>query len=345
VKKRYIAFILAISALAFFSLQVKQRAQKLPHIGVVFYSSEDLYLDYVKSTFKKCAQGKADLDILYSKDQQLVQNEQIDTLLKDKVSVLMLNPVDRSAAGSTLEKAIKYHIPVVFFNKEPYAEDLKRYPSLAYYVGADARESGIIEGKIVADYWKAHPEADTNGDGILAYVMLRGQPGHQDTELRSQYSIQYLNDHGIPTKKIEDASANWQREEAQALMTSFINTNSDQIEVVIANNDEMALGAIEALKTNGYFREDKYMPVVGVDGTLPALRAIEDGTLLGTAKNDYREQGKAAFNLAYILSQGITPTEENIGFTIFDKQYVHIPYTQIDRSNFRIYLGEYASSN
>lgn len=344
-KKRYIAFILAIGALAFFSLKVKQSTQKLPRIGVVFYSSEDLYLDYVKSTFQKCAQGKADLDILYSKDQQLVQNAQIDSLLKEKVSVLLLNPVDRSAAGSALEKAIKYHVPVVFFNKEPYSEDLKRYPYLSYYVGADARESGIIEGKILTDYWKSHPEADSNGDGMMAYVMLRGQTGHQDTELRSQYSIQYLNDHGIKTKKIEDASANWQREEAQALMTSFINTDSDQIEVVIANNDEMALGAIEALKTNGFFRENKFIPVVGVDGTLPALRAIEDGTLLGTAKNDYRGQGKAAFNLAYTLSQGITPTEDNIGFSIIDGQYIHIPYTQIDRSNYRTYLEEYTTSN
>ena len=84
---------------------------------------------------------------------------------------------------------------------------------------------------------------------------------------------------------------------------------------MLANNDNMALGAIEALKANGYFGDGgKYMPVVGVDATAPALESHRAGELLGTVLNDAMNQGKATFNLACVLAGGGTPTAENTGY-------------------------------
>ncbi len=96
----------------------------------------------------------------------------------------------------------------------------------------------------------------------------------------------------------------WDRPKAQEKMAAWLTAYAGQIEVVFANNDDMALGAIEALKAAGYFKGGKYMPVVGVDATPPALDALEQGTLLGTVLNDAKNQGKATFDLADSLAAG-----------------------------------------
>jgi methyl-galactoside transport system substrate-binding protein len=95
----------------------------------------------------------------------------------------------------------------------------------------------------------------------------------------------------------------------------------------------MALGAIEALKAAGYFKNGKYIPVVGVDATVPGIQALKEGTLLGTVLNDAKNQAKAAFMLAYVLAQGQTPTKENIGYDVTDGKYVWIPYVKITLDN------------
>ena len=102
---------------------------------------------------------------------------------------MAVNQVDRELANVTLEKAKAADIPVVFFNKEPLPEVLDAWDK-AYYVGAKAEESGIMQGQLVIDYWKANPEADKNGDGILQYVMLSGPADHQDAQIRTIESDQ-----------------------------------------------------------------------------------------------------------------------------------------------------------
>ena len=95
----------------------------------------------------------------------------------------------------------------------------------------------------------------------------------------------------------------------------------------------MALGAIEALKAEGYFKDNKYMPVVGVDATAPAIQALQDGTLLGTVLNDAKNQGKATMSVAAALAKGETPKQRNTGYDITDGKYVWIPYKKITKAN------------
>jgi len=122
----------------------------------------------------------------------------------------------------------------------------------------------------------------------------------------------------------------WSRPVAQEDMSAILAAHGDAIEFVIANNDDMALGAIEALRANGYFGDDgKFMPVVGVDATAPALEALQDGTLLATVLNDAVNQGKATARLATVLARGEAPTEENVGYPITDGKYVWVPYQKI----------------
>ena len=305
---------------------------KQPAIGVAIYKFDDTFMTGVRNAMTEYAQGKAQLDMVDSQNSQPTQNNQIDLFITKNKNALAINPVDRTAAGTIVDKAKVANIPVVFFNREPLPDDMKKWDKV-YYVGAKAEQSGILQGQIMADYWKSHPEADKNHDGVMQYVMLMGEPGHQDAELRTKYAIQTVQEAGIKVQELAKDTAMWDRVKAQDKMAAFLAAYGDKIEAVFANNDDMALGAIEALKAAGYFKNGKYIPVVGVDATAPGIQAIKDGTLLGTVLNDAKNQAKATFNIAYELAQGITPTKDNIGYDITDGKYVWIPYKKITIDN------------
>lgn len=301
-------------------------------IGCAIYKFDDTFMTGVRNTISDAAKDKAVVDIVDSQNSQPTQNDKVDLFITKKVSALAINPVDRTAAGVILDKAKKAKIPVVFFNREPLPEDMKKWDKV-YYVGAKAEQSGTMEGQILVDYWKAHPEADKNKDGVMQYVMLKGEPGHQDAELRTKFSVKAIEDAGIKTQKLAEDTAMWDRVKGQEKMAAFLASQGEKIEVVITNNDDMALGAIEALKAAGYFKDNKFMPVVGVDATAPALKALEDGTLLGTVLNDAKNQGKATFELAYQLGLGKAPSKDNTGYDITDGKYVWVPYKKITKEN------------
>ncbi|MEV5029279.1 galactose ABC transporter substrate-binding protein [Paenibacillus sp. LPE1-1-1.1] len=304
----------------------------LPKAGVAIYKFDDTFMSGVRSAIETAAEGKMAVDIVDSQNSQPTQNDKVDLFITKKVKAMSVNPVDRTAAGIIIDKAQKADIPVVFINREPLADDLAKWDK-AYFVGAKAEESGTMEGEIVAEYWKAHPEADKNGDGVLQYVMLKGEPGHQDAELRTKFSVQAIQDAGIKVEALAEDTAMWDRVKGQEKMAAFLSSKGDKIEAVLANNDDMALGAIEALKAAGYFKDNKFMPVVGVDATDPAQQALKEGTLLGTVLNDAANQGKATVELMNVLASGETPTKENTGFEITDGKYVWIPYQKVTQES------------
>lgn len=305
---------------------------KLPKIGVAIYKFDDTFMTGVRNSIQDAAKGKAKVDIVDSQNSQPTQNDKVDQFITKKYKALAINAVDRTAASVIIDKAKSAKIPVVFLNREPLPEDMKKWDKV-YYVGAKAEESGTMSGELIADYWKAHPEADKNKDGILQYVMLKGEPGHQDAELRTTYSIKAIEAAGIKVEKVAEDTAMWDRVKGQEKMAAFLASHGDKIEAVLANNDDMALGAIEALKAAGYFKGDKYVPVVGVDATAPAIQALQDGTMLGTVLNDAKNQGKATLALAAVLANGETPSKDNTGYDITDGKYVWIQYKKITKDN------------
>jgi methyl-galactoside transport system substrate-binding protein len=203
-----------------------------------------------------------------------------------------------------------------------------------FYVGAKAEESGTYQGQIAVDYFKSNPAADKNKDGIIQYIMIKGEPGHQDAELRTEYSVKAITDAGMKVEKLAEDTAMWDRVRGQEKMSAFLAAQGDKIELVLCNNDDMALGAIEALKAEGYNTGGaKYIPVIGVDATAPAIKALEDGTLLGTVLNDGVSQGKASFDIAYAVATGTDPA--NAGWTLSDGKYVWVPYQMVTKENYK----------
>lgn len=303
------------------------------YIGCTIYKFDDTFMSGVRDQISKSATADGvKIDIADSQNATATQSDKIDLFISKKVSALAINPVDASSASNIITKAKTANIPVVFFNRIPSESDMQSWDKL-YYVGAKPEQSGKMQGQILAKYWKAHPEADKNKDGVLDYVMLTGEPGHADAVARTKYSVQELQDEGIKVNQLATDTAMWDRVKAQDKMQSFIAAQGDKIEAVLCNNDDMALGAIEALKAAGYFKDNKYMPVVGVDATAPGLQAIEEGTMLGTVLNDAKNQGIATYKIAKVLSEGKTPAKDNMGYDVTDGKYVWIDYKPITKDN------------
>ena len=298
-----------------------------PFIGVASYSLED---KYISGFMEYLENGAEDLPLVIvdGNDNQAIQNSQIQDFLDSGASAMIINPVDRTVSGAIIDKCHRAGVPLVFINREPLSDDMAKWEKV-YYVGALAEEAGRLAAEIFIDYWYSHSEADKNGDGMLQLVMIQGEPGHQDTELRTEYFIETLLSAGIMLDKLHEDTTRWRREEGYDVMASFLNRSGDAIEAVFANNDDLALGAIEALQERGYFNGGDFIPVVGIDGTPTGRKALENGTLLGTVFNDADNQGKAAYRIAKELAEGRVPTEEARGYSITDDRYVWIPYSPL----------------
>jgi methyl-galactoside transport system substrate-binding protein len=325
-----LALLLGVSALIW---------AKDVNIGVTIYKFDDTFMTAVRNMITDTAKTNGvKADIVDAQNSQANCNDKVDLFITKKYDALAINMVDRTAAKVIYDKAQKANKPVVFFNKEPIAEEMAKWKN-AYYVGAKAEQSGTMEGQLVVDYFKAHPTKD----GVIRYVMLKGEPGHQDAELRTKYSIETIVKAGFKVQKIAEDTAMWDRVKGQEKMSAFIAANPNKIDVVLANNDDMALGAIAALKSAGYFKGGKYMPVVGVDATSAGIAALKDGTLLGTVLNDAKNQGKATLMLAKVLALGQTPTKANVGYAltnhdgkeVADGKYIWVPYAKITKANIK----------
>ncbi len=308
-------------------------------VGVCIYKFDDTFMTGVRNHMQAQADALGvKIEVVDSQNKQPTQNEQVDTFITKGVNALAVNPVDRTAAGPLVEKASAAGLPIVFLNREPEADVMQSYDKV-WYVGAKAEESGTMSGEIIADYWNAHKDTmDKNGDGKLQYIMITGEPGHQDATLRTEYSVKALEDAGIEVVKLAEDTAMWDKVKATDLTKAFISSQGiDSIEAILCNNDDMALGAIEALKAEGYNTGDatKYIPVVGVDATAPALEAMANGSLLGTVLNDAENQGIATTNIAAQAAAGKEITQETIGYEVTDGKYVWVPYVKVTAENYK----------
>ena len=213
------------------------------------------------------------LDIQDAKATSIPRTSRWSAFISLGCDALCVNPVDRTTSSGIIDPAMAADIPVVFFNRQPVEEDLDRWDKL-YYVGADAKESAVLEAEIVADQYEKDPVSlDKNGDGVISYVLLEGENNHQDSLIRTEWSVQTLKDRGVPIEKITGGIANWERSQASALMEQWLSAYPDTIELVISNNDDMALGAIDALERAG----GRKISVVGIDGTTQGQDAVRNG--------------------------------------------------------------------
>ena len=202
-----------------------------------------------------------------------------------------------------------------------------------YYVGADAKQSGVLQGELAVEMIRQNSQIDHNKDGKIQYVVLEGEAGHQDAIIRTENAVDTLNKNGIELEKLSYQIANWNRAQAQTKMTQMLAEYDGEIELVIANNDDMALGAIDALKTSHLKRAD-WPVVVGIDGTDVGLAAVASGEMVGTVYNDKEGQAQAMLDLAYALSVGDTLDDLNLE----NGKYIRLPYSKVGSRDVKNYM-------
>jgi methyl-galactoside transport system substrate-binding protein len=304
----------------------------LPKLGVTIYKFDDNFMSFVRQSIEKGAKDKAELTLNDSQNDQAKQLEQIDAMISKGVKALAINLVDPKAAQNVIDKAEKEKLPVIFFNKEPDAAALAGYDK-AWYVGTLSKESGDIQGKLIVDEWNKNKDKwDLNKDGKIQYVLLKGEPGHPDAEARTKYSVDTVKAAGIEVEELANDTAMWDTNKAAEKMDAWLAKNEGKIELVIANNDAMALGAITSLEKVGYFKGDKFMPVVGVDAIPDALAKIKEGKMVGTVLNDAKNQGQATLDLAINAANG-KDVLAGTQWKLDDKKAVRVPYVKVTKEN------------
>lgn len=303
-------------------------------VGVSIYNQYDTFIsslmESLKEEAKKMEQEKGitiTLDIVNAGGSQISQNYQVEEFINEGYDILCINLVDRTDASIAIDMAMSAGIPVIFFNRELVEKDLERSDQL-FYVGAVALESGIMQGQIVIDACKKDFAAiDKNQDGVLQYVILEGEAGHQDSSIRTEYVIKTITEAGISVEKLGDEIANWNRAQGETRMSQWLKTYDDSIEIVIANNDDMALGAIDAMKKEQI--TDKPV-VVGIDGTQAGLDAVKNNEMIGTVLNDEKGQAEGIMELAYSV---IFHKELPEHIELIDGKYIRKPHIIVNSDN------------
>ena len=315
------------------------QTEKTLRVGVITYTQDDPFINGLTDELKaqlKAMENKERRIIVSTKsgnDDQQEQNEKVEEMIDAGCDVLCINLVDRTAPSRIIRMARNEDIPVIFFNREPVREDLMQWEKL-YYVGCDAEQSGIMQGEIAAEYINSHPEVDKNKDGKIQYVLLEGEAGHQDAISRTEYSVKTLMKNDVILEKLSYQLADWNRGQAENRMNRLISQYGKEIELVISNNDEMALGAVEAYRTVGYARED--WPVIfGIDGLEEALEAVKTGEMQGSILNDRVDQAKEMAKMAVELFEGEDFEQESLK----EGRYYFSEYQKVDGSNIDEYLN------
>lgn len=285
---------------------------KTVRVGVSIYTFDDAFMTLYRNELNKYFATKSNDKVKYEvtmqdgKNDQAEQTNQIDNFITQGYDVLILNLVQSTSAATVMDKCAAAGIPVVFINREPSESDMQshnvgNFKGKFTYVGADARQSGRFQGELIADLPN---KGDLNGDGVLQYVMIEGDPENVDAQYRTEFSIsQYREKTGMDVECLDDQVGNWQRAEGQRLAANALTQYGDKIEVIFCNNDDMALGAKVSIEAAGRKINDNIY-LVGVDALAEAVDAVIGGQMTGTVLNDHIGQSHKAVDCAIDAADG-----------------------------------------
>jgi inositol transport system substrate-binding protein len=277
-------------------------------IGVSMARFDDNFLTIVRNGMSDYAKTLPDtrLQIEDGGNDVAKQLDQVKNFIASKVDAIIVNPVDTNATQAISAAAEAAHIPLVYVNRQPVNVDT--LPKDQAFVGSDEKDSGTLEATEVCRLLKAA------GHGKSAAILV------MEGELSNQAAVQRTKDvHDVvatPDCKfmriVQEQTANWQRDQAQNLMTNWLSSGI-KYDAVIANNDEMAIGIIQAMKAAGVDASKSI--VAGVDATKDGLAEMKEGNLKVTVFQDADGQGRGAVDAALTLIKG--GTVERKGYVPF----------------------------
>ena len=339
-----LALVLALSCVSAFA-EMKDEYD----IRVLVWKFDDAYGSSVRQGMDKWAKlvgeelgTKINLQMYDAADDMAKQVEQATILVGEKPDFVIINLAEVASGQTLVDMFTEAGIPFLFYNK-PISDETRQsvlVDSGSFFVGTLPREAGDMQGEILADLWAADPSAiDLNGDGKVQFVEFEGEPNNAEAIARSQYSQETAEALGVPMEMVVDdwIVANWDTAQATEKMAATWAAHPE-IELVFANNDQMATGVIAALKQTGYNtgnEGDPSIAVIGVDAVDEALEAIRAGKMTATVKQDGDAMGEAniRFAMNYLLNGDWMTGLENKYKLNDDGVSVFIPYAKITAEN------------
>ena len=313
-------------------------------VRALIWKYDDTYGSSVRQAMEKYAKEVGDelgieinLTMYDAADDMSKQVEQANQIVGEKPDFVIINLAEVASGQTLVDLFTENEIPFLFYNKEPSEETVQSVivDSGSIFIGTTPREAGDMQGEILYDLWSADPDAiDLNGDGVGQFVEFEGEPNNPEAIARTQYSEETAKALGVPLEMVSDISvANWDSSQANEKMLATWAAHPE-IEVVFANNDDMAIGVIAALNQSGYNtgnEGDPAITIIGVDATDAAFEAIKAGKMTGTVKQDGDAMGKANIRIAanYLLNgTWLEGLEEDYPMAE-DGYSVRIPYAKI----------------
>lgn len=320
----------------------------LPILGAGIYSSTDNFNSYLAKAITNSSDGVFQVNVDDGQLDQATQLNQIDTALAKGAVAVCVSVVDITAAPVIIQKCQDAgDIPVIFFNKEITDKDVVASYDNLYQVTSTGGDYGAaIQGEMIVEYWKAHPEMDKNGDGKLQIINVMGDPGHTASQPRADYVESTITDAGIEIEVLERDTGMWDTAKAKEKMDAWISKYDDDIEIVICGNDAMALGVLQSIEAAGFnvdgLESERYIPVIGIDALPEMLAKIESGEVIGSVLQDATTQGKVIVKIAENVSQGKDPLDGlDFEFDTDGSKAVRVPYAAITAENVDVAAANY----
>ena len=291
-------------------------------IGVSMALFDDNFLTVLRNGIQADADAKGlSVQIEDAQNDVAKQLDQINNFIASGVSAIIVNPVDTSATQAMSDAAAAANIPLVYVNRQPINVDTM--PDNQAFVASNEVDSGTLETIEVCAQLKAAGKDKAN-----VYVMM-GELSNQAAVQRTAdiHDVMAAGKCVVELTIIDEQTANWSRDQAQTLMTNWLSSGA-AFDGVIANNDEMAIGAIQAMKAAGI--DMTTVVVGGVDATQDALAAMQAGDLDVTVFQNAAGQGAGALDAATKLAAG-----EAV------EQKVYIPFELVTAAN----VADYAAKN
>ncbi|HEY5524779.1 MAG TPA: galactose ABC transporter substrate-binding protein [Clostridium sp.] len=309
------------------------------NVGVLWTNLDNPFVKLIDKGLKDIenkTENKVSFTSYDGKNNIATQYEQLDSLLRSNIDLLIADLVHtkEDAVKYVIDKVTEKNIPVIFLNVDPSvaAEFSKYYKNKIVFMAEDFKKPAMLQGKIIVDAWNANRQnIDKNGDGILQYIMISGESNHAIAQERTQYSIEAINDAGIKTEQLALQFAKWDRELAKESISSLFLKYNGSIEAIIANNDNMAIGVVEALQAYGYNKGDKSknILVVGFDGLQEAKDLIDKGMMTGTITQDPTTVSEALYTIGMNLVNNVDPlknTNYKLGKSGIVVEFPHYEY-------------------
>ena len=292
------------------------------NIGVSMAKFDDNFLTVLRTGMEEHAatlEGVT-LQVEDAGDDVAKQLDQVNNFIASGVNAIIVNPVDTSATQAISDAAAAANIPLVYVNREPVNVDT--LPDNQAFVASNEADSGTLETMEVCRILKEAGKTEAN------IFVIQGQLSNQAAVMRTKDIHDVIATPECSFMKIiDEQTSNWNRDEAQNLMTNWL-SSGQAFDAVVANNDESAIGAIQAMKAAGM--DMTTVVVGGVDATQDALAAMEAGDLDVTVFQDAAGQGSGSLNAALALTKG-----EAV------EQKVYIPFLLVTPAN----MADYKAKN